>query len=120
MNAAISMAAACLRIGAPRKISGHNLRMRNQATDAADSFAASQIGDKLDFACAFEKQSNNQHDCQCDERMQMEQWHRCVNRKLDPPRQGTFAVAADSVDSAAGIGSESSACAEAAADSRLH
>src|SRR5438876_447315 len=67
--------------------------MRNQATDAADSFAANQIGDKTDFRWALEKQSNNQHDCQRYECMQVEQWHGCVNRKLHPPGQGTFAVA---------------------------
>src|SRR6266436_1971382 len=67
--------------------------MRNHATDAADSFAAKQTDDKIEFRCSFEKQSNNQHDCQRNECMQVEQWHRCVNRKLNPPGQGTLAVA---------------------------
>src|SRR5204863_6855882 len=67
--------------------------MRNHATDAADSFASKQTDNKIEFRCAFEKQSNNQHDCQRKECMQVEQWHRCVNRKLNPPGQETLAVA---------------------------
>ena len=72
---------------------GPHLRMRNQATDASDALIANQINDKFDFGCAFEKQSDNQHDGQRDKGMQVKQRHRCVNRKFDPPGQGTLPVA---------------------------
>ena len=72
---------------------GPHLRMRNQATDASHAFIANQINDKFEFGCAFEKQSDNQHDRQRDESMQVKQRHRCVNRKFNPPGQGTLPVA---------------------------
>ena len=67
--------------------------MRNQATDASHALVANQINDKFEFGCAFEKQSDNQHDGQRDEGMQVKQRHRCVNRKFNPPGQGTLPVA---------------------------
>ena len=72
---------------------GPHLRMRNQATYASHALIANQINDKFEFGCAFEKQSDNQHDGQRDEGMQVKQRHRCVNRKFNPPGQGTLPVA---------------------------
>ena len=71
---------------------GPHLRMRNQASDAGNSFIANQIQDKFEFGCAFEKQSDHQHEGQRDKGMQMKQRHRCVNRKFNPPGQGTLPV----------------------------
>src|SRR5215831_3404441 len=50
---------------------GPHLWMRNQATDAGNSFVANEVADEIEFGCAFEKQSNDQHDCQRNERMQV-------------------------------------------------
>src|SRR6476660_9784534 len=72
---------------------GPHLRMRNQATDASDALTTNQINDKLDFGRAFKKQSDNQHDGQRDKGIQVKQRQRCVNRKFDPPGQGTLPVA---------------------------
>ena len=59
----------------------------------AHALVANQINDKFEFGCAFEKQSNNQHDRQRDEGVQVKQRHRRVNRKFNPPGQGTLPVA---------------------------
>ena len=52
------------------------------------------VGENLDSGYTFKKQSNDQHDRQRDEGMQMKQRHRCVNREFNPPGQGTSPVAA--------------------------